>query len=494
MAVVKIGKIKGTLARSITYVTNPGKTDGYRWASTTVGDDIADAESIARGFERALDATKGGSRRRGAVLALHVIQSFDPADPVTPRLAHLIGDRFVREITGGTHDYVIATHTDRAHVHNHILICPADRITGKVMRLRKGTLVEWRKISDRLCHEHGLHTLMPEQSGRVAPSIGELHLSARGGSLKDRLRTSIDTACMNAHDFAGFRRELMALGVDATVRGGRITYTPHGQARGIRDRRLGVAYNMLAVMGKIHRRTLSEITFHDNMVTRRTDTAVTVRVPGTHGHLHLAIPCDRLVRDGRIWHAYLSDDVRQVLTDQDGGYARSTDCEGLYAWFARPALRLEDYCRQRFGGRDLTGVGGRALRQAISCDRLADSLRELKVLARAVDEGDGRLATLGRLADSVERNARHMRALIALIADSHDRGADATGLEAQLAIEERETRPPTPSPCAGSSLASRQPPNAPTAYGARRAAMAGVVSAAGAGEPADAGTQTDHDG
>ena len=54
MAVVKIGKIKGTLARSITYVTNPGKTDGYRWASTTVGDDIADAESIARGFERCL--------------------------------------------------------------------------------------------------------------------------------------------------------------------------------------------------------------------------------------------------------------------------------------------------------------------------------------------------------------------------------------------------------------------------------------------------------
>ena len=330
MAVVKIGKIKGTLARSITYVTNPGKTDGYRWASTTVGDDIADAESIARGFERALDATKGGSRRRGAVLALHVIQSFDPADPVTPRLAHLIGERFVREITGGTHDYVIA------------------------------------------------------------------------------------------------------------------------------------------VMGKIHRRTLSEITFHDNMVTRRTDTAVTVRVPGTHGRLHLAIPCDRLVRDGRIWHAYLSDDVRQVLTDQDGGYARSTDCEGLYAWFARPALRLEDYCRQRFGGRDLTGVGGRALRQAISCDRLADSLRELKVLARAVDEGDGRLATLGRLADSVERNARHMRALIALIADSHDRGADATGLEAQLAIEERETRDLASDALALRRLIARIAPAAERPDGIRR--------------------------
>ena len=142
MAVVKIGKIKSTLARSIAYVTNPAKTDGYRWASTTVGDDITDAESIARGFERALDATKGGSRRQGAVLALHVIQSFDPTDQVTPRLAHLIGERFVREITGGTHDYVIATHTDRSHMHNHILICPADRITGKALRLRKRTLGE----------------------------------------------------------------------------------------------------------------------------------------------------------------------------------------------------------------------------------------------------------------------------------------------------------------------------------------------------------------
>ena len=440
MAVVKIGKIKSTLARSIAYVTNPAKTDGYRWASTTVGDDITDAESIARGFERALDATKGGSRRQGAVLALHVIQSFDPTDQVTPRLAHLIGERFVREITGGTHDYVIATHTDRSHMHNHILICPADRITGKALRLRKGTLGEWRKISDRLCREYGLHTLMPEQSGRVAPSIGELHLSARGGNLKDRLRTSIDTACMNAHDFAGFRRELATLGVNATIRGGRITYTPCGQTRGIRDRRLGVAYNMLAVMGKIHRRTLSEITFHDATVTHRTDAAVTVRVPGTRGELHLTIPRDRLVCDGRIWHAYLSDDVKQILTDRNGNYVKATDCEGLYARFARPTLRLEDYCRQRFDGQDMTGVDRHALRQAIACDRLADSLRELKVLAQVIDEGDGRLATLNRLTDSVERNAKHMRALIALIADNHDQGADATGLEAQLAIEEQETR------------------------------------------------------
>ena len=74
----------------------------------------------------------------------------------------------------------------------------------------------------------------------------------------------------------------------------------------------------------------------------------------------------------------------------------------------------------------------------------------------------------GRLADSVERNARHMRALIALIADSHDRGADATGLEAQLAIEERETRDLASDALALRRLIARIAPAAERPDGIRR--------------------------
>ena len=172
MAVVKIRKVKATLAKSIAYVTAPAKTDGQRLASTTTGHDIADCDAIAAAFLNDLESTKGGgSARKGAVLALHVIQSFDPDDPITPEQAHSLGERFVQEITAGRHDYVIATHTDRAHVHNHILICPADLTTGRAMRLTRGTLGRWRQVSDRLCEENGLKVIDPTLGGRVSPDL-----------------------------------------------------------------------------------------------------------------------------------------------------------------------------------------------------------------------------------------------------------------------------------------------------------------------------------
>lgn len=316
MAVVKIRKVKATLAKSIAYVTDPAKTDGQRLASTTTGHDIADCDAIAAAFLNDLESTKGGSARKGAVLALHVIQSFDPDDPITSEQAHSLGERFVQEITAGRHDYVIATHTDRAHVHNHILICPADLTTGRAMRLTRGTLGRWRQVSDRLCEENGLKVIDPALGGRVSPDLAQLYASARGENAKDRLRALIDQACMASRDFDAFRRELERRGVRVTVRGRRLTYTVLVSGMRFSDRRLGVAYNMLAVMGKLERRVVHEIGFHDSLVARRTRTAVTVRVPGTRGRLRLTIPVERTIRDGQVWRAYLADGTRQVLTDQ----------------------------------------------------------------------------------------------------------------------------------------------------------------------------------
>ena len=229
-----------------------------------------------------MESTKGGSARKGAVLALHVIQSFDPDDPITPEQAHSLGERFVQEITAGRHDYVIATHTDRAHVHNHILICPADLTTGRAMRLTKGTLGRWRQVSDRLCEENGLKVIDPTLGGRVSPDLAQLYASARGENAKDRLRAPIDQACMASRGFDAFRRELEQRGVRVTVRGRRLTYTVLASGMRFSDRRLGVAYNMLAVMGKLERRVVHEIGFHDSLVARRTRTAAPDDSRGAH--------------------------------------------------------------------------------------------------------------------------------------------------------------------------------------------------------------------
>lgn len=244
---------------------------------------------------------------------------------------------------------------------------------------------------------------------------------------------------MASRDFDAFRRELERQGVRVTVRGRRLTYTVLASGMRFSDRRLGVAYNMLAVMGKLERRVVHEIGFHDSLVARRTRTAVTVRVPGTRGRLRLTIPVERTIRDGQVWRAYLADGTRQVLTDARGRYAMSAPCTGLYKWFARPDARLEDYCRRRFADLDPKGLDRRTIAQALAADRLADTLRELKVLVEAAKAGEARGEAFARLRSDAEAGDRRMLALMVALAEARDQGDDTRPLETELAAEERRT-------------------------------------------------------
>ncbi|MCT6836112.1 MAG: relaxase/mobilization nuclease domain-containing protein, partial [Bifidobacteriales bacterium] len=131
MAVVKMGQVKSTLAKAVRYITNPEKTDGYRLVSTTTGRRADDAQGIADVYLRNIGRAKGGAGRKGAVLAEHIIQSFDPEDDITPEQAHSLGIRFIHEIVGEEYDFTIATHTDRHHIHNHILLCPNSNLTHR---------------------------------------------------------------------------------------------------------------------------------------------------------------------------------------------------------------------------------------------------------------------------------------------------------------------------------------------------------------------------
>ena len=196
---------------------------------------------------------------------------------------------------------------------------------------------------------------------------------------------------------------------------------------------------MLAVMGKLERCVVHEIGFHDSLVARRTRTAVTVRVPGTRGRLRLTIPVERTIRDGQVWRAYLADGTRQVLTDARGRYAMSVPCTGLYEWFARPDVRLEDYCRRRFADLGLEGLDRRTIAQALAADRLADTLRELKVLVEAAKAGEARGEAFARLRSDAEAGGRRMLALMVALAEARDQGDDIRPLETELAAEERRT-------------------------------------------------------
>lgn len=105
------------------------------------------------------------------VIARHLIQSFDVGE-VTPEQAHEIGKQFADEWLKGKYEYVIATHIDKGHCHNHIIFNAVNYVDFHAYRSNKQTYCQMRQLSDEICKEHGLSVIPPSQSkGMNKPSL-----------------------------------------------------------------------------------------------------------------------------------------------------------------------------------------------------------------------------------------------------------------------------------------------------------------------------------
>ncbi|MFR2313462.1 MAG: relaxase/mobilization nuclease domain-containing protein [Bifidobacterium sp.] len=130
MAVVKLGKpVKSNLGGdngAMAYIINPAKTDGGRLVSSNYERTRTDHDALAEGM---LDDNRRSPKgiRKNSRLAYHIKLSFSPDDPVTPERVHELGVEFARRITGGEYKFVVATHTDRHHLHDHIMVCAASQ-------------------------------------------------------------------------------------------------------------------------------------------------------------------------------------------------------------------------------------------------------------------------------------------------------------------------------------------------------------------------------
>ena len=112
MAVTKIIPIRVTIEKSIDYICNPKKTDGQFY----IHSEHCVPQTAALTFQHHLNQARAG----GNTIGRHLIQSFAPGE-VSPETAHEIGKRLAGEILGGKYAYVMATHVDRGHIHNHFV-------------------------------------------------------------------------------------------------------------------------------------------------------------------------------------------------------------------------------------------------------------------------------------------------------------------------------------------------------------------------------------
>lgn len=160
MAVTKIKPIRGTVNKALAYILDPQKTDDAFYVSSY---GCAASDAAAKEFEWTRNLAVQQGMQMPKVLARHLIQSFDIGE-VTPEEAHEVGKQLADEWLKGKYEYVIATHIDKGHCHNHIIFNAVNYVDFHAYRSNKRTYRELRQLSDEICKEHGLSVIPPSQN------------------------------------------------------------------------------------------------------------------------------------------------------------------------------------------------------------------------------------------------------------------------------------------------------------------------------------------
>ena len=190
MAYTKIHAITATVNKAVDYICNPAKTD----EGILISSYGCSPETAAYDFKFALSKTSQSNPNK----AYHLIQSFLPGE-VSYKEAHQIGVELADKLLEGKYSYVVTTHIDKGHVHNHIIFCAADNINHEKYHDCKKTYYNIRNLSDTLCREHELSVITPgEKRGKT---YKEWQTGKNGSAWKEQLKADIDEAIKNAETY-----------------------------------------------------------------------------------------------------------------------------------------------------------------------------------------------------------------------------------------------------------------------------------------------------
>ena len=198
MAYTRIHAIKSTVAKAVAYICNPDKTETNLLVDTFG----CTAETAKHDFDYSLCKTKQTDKNQ----AFHLIQSFAKGE-VSYEEAHCIGIELADKLLEGRFSYIVATHTDKGHPHNHIIFCAADNIDHKKYYDNKKSYNHIRQLSDELCKEHNLSIIEP--SGRKGKKYVEWKAEQEGTSWKKRLKADIDKCISSSKSYEDFLRLIM---------------------------------------------------------------------------------------------------------------------------------------------------------------------------------------------------------------------------------------------------------------------------------------------
>ncbi len=239
MAVTKIHPIKTTLKKAIDYICNGDKTDNEIYVTTH----LCSRENAHKEFE----LTKKQFNSRTKTLAHHLIQSFVPEE-VSFEEAHQVGMELCEKILGGNYEYVLATHIDKDHIHNHIIFNSIDVDEGKVYQSYYGSYMNIRNQSDKLCREHNLSVIDQETQKEINEIKRRKFVNwydwsedKKGSSYKSRLQFDIDRTIKQSINWRDFLSKMESCGYEIKI-GKHIAFRSKNQQRFTRAKTIGANY------------------------------------------------------------------------------------------------------------------------------------------------------------------------------------------------------------------------------------------------------------
>lgn len=238
MAITKIHPIKSTLNLAIDYITNETKTDEKILVTTN---NCFPATAHTQFLK-----TREDNNVKGSVLARHLIQSFLPNE-ITPEQAHQIGLDLCNKILKDEYEFVLTTHIDKGHIHNHIIFNNVNMVTGKCYQSNKKSYHKIRYQSDKLCKENNLvvidehYETYKKKYKTNGKSWYENEQFKKGTSWKSKLQFDIDRTIKQSKNWDDFLDKMTILGYEIK-HGKHIAFKHKDKERFTRSKVIGIDY------------------------------------------------------------------------------------------------------------------------------------------------------------------------------------------------------------------------------------------------------------
>lgn len=245
MAYIKVFPIRASVEKLVKYVTNSDKTE----EQTLVSSFGCSPETAAATFEITRQHGIGNTRDTNGNRAWHLIQSFKPGE-VSPEKAHEIGVQLAEQFLKGKYEYIVSTHVDKDHIHNHIAVNATSFVDYKKFRMNKSIYHQLCRESNSLCAANGLTTSMPTKD--KGKSYKENQEFNRGNSWKSKLKVAVDKAIWKSLTYEEFLMQMQASGYE--IREGKhLAFRAPDQKHFTNMKSLGSYYSIESVMKRLEK-------------------------------------------------------------------------------------------------------------------------------------------------------------------------------------------------------------------------------------------------